>query len=173
MGHAQARVKLWPKSLPTSWASTFQNLLAQTNFNLPIHRSIGKICNFLSNTHSFISMFCAFPIYYWNYKYAHWKLWICSQTPKCHYSFPGPVHLEITRTIANLESHGPLGRWIFSPLHKLYAMWTARDKTSSIDCFNNFKASKRNTGTTIWFSSFFYYLCLSHLITSVYFLTTY
>ena len=31
-----AGVKLWTKSLPASWASSFQNLLARTNFNRPI-----------------------------------------------------------------------------------------------------------------------------------------
>ena len=117
-----AGVKLWPKSLLPSWASIFQNLLARINFNRPPLSSIGKMCNFLSNSHSFISMLYAFPNYYWNYNanYAHWKLSeICYQTPKCPKkinSFPGPVHLEISRPMANLGSHGPLDWWIFSPL---------------------------------------------------------
>ena len=35
-------VKLWPKSISTSWAGSFQNLLAHTNFHRPKLGSISK-----------------------------------------------------------------------------------------------------------------------------------
>ena len=97
----------------------FQTLQAHANSNQPILWSIRKNDIICCPMPTALCVLCIWQLLMCNYKYAGWKLSeTCFQTPKCPQkinSFCGPVHYKINQPKANLGSHGPLGRWIFSP----------------------------------------------------------